>query len=417
MSGKKVVLWLTLITSIQALLLIWFMSPALGGPDLRKYAEIAALATNNEYWVDPRAFDGNYWPVGYPMFLSVIFRFLGPETGPIQWIQLILGLSFPTLAYLVARHSGRRVGLLVAFLVAINPATISMIGNGGYEILLGLLITLSTAILFQARIPKGKARLNAIASGLIAGLAMGFAILAQNKAIVLVPILGYLAFKISSTKLIAFLVGVGIPVCAWSLRNLLVLGTFSPFGTNSAINAWIGTNPTATNGGFMEPPPLPEGSESYWMAVIDQWLYQPEASILLLFRRFARLLSPEFIYPDIALPAGYSTLIHFFSAAITISILIPILAYTFGRIWSAPPVLPAVGALACMWWVFALVHLPFLTETRYMGPLVPIATAIAVPTFLLASKRFQEVLRKHTLMRRGNRARTQETGSALELDQ
>ncbi len=147
MGKRSIILWLIGITALQALLLVWFKSPSLSGPDTRKYLELAVLAMNGDYWLDPTAFDGNYWPIGYPTFLSLLFQVAGSDTDMVQWVQLSLGLCLPTLTFLIARRTGIRTAIAAAFFVGINPASISMIGNGGYEILLGILITLSAAIL------------------------------------------------------------------------------------------------------------------------------------------------------------------------------------------------------------------------------------------------------------------------------
>ena len=328
--------------------------------------------------------------MGYPSFLAIIFKVFGFNLRLVQILQVFMALSLPIFAWLLTRHTTPRIRISTLIVVAISPATFFIAHLGGYEILLSWFMCLSLVILWGVGgRPNGPRIWRNGFAGICAGLALGLAFMAQNKALIVVPVLIYLALKWGWPTISAFIVGLCVPVAIWAYRNSLVLGSFSPFGKNAEINAWIGNNPNVTTGGFMEPPPLPPGASSYWNATVNFWASQPEFTFQILGRKIARLLEPAFIYPEYQLPTGSTLLLHTFSFLLSLLILFAFSAYVFGRVWTGPPTLPKVGALAAFYLLFLAAHLPFLAEARFRTPLEPVLAAVAVPTvfYLVAQLR------------------------------
>jgi len=63
-------------------------------------------------------------------------------------------------------------------------------------------------------------------------------------------------------------------------------------------------------------------------------------------------------------------------------VLVGFLLYVVGRIWLSSPPLPPIGFLAAIVAMFYAINLPFIAESRFMAPLLPLAVIIAVATFL-----------------------------------
>ena len=128
----------------------YFLLPSeLVGPDYQKYFELAERATSLDFWKDPDAFNGNYWPIGYPLFVALIWKIVGGiDYGLLQLVQIALaaGFVFTTLPFTNGYRTGLR--LAVGILVGISPSVISMGQTGGYEILLGMLLIVPLGILW-----------------------------------------------------------------------------------------------------------------------------------------------------------------------------------------------------------------------------------------------------------------------------
>jgi len=388
--SRRELLIVLVILALNLVLLLALMPAQLKGQDTPKFIEIALTAQFSGFWSDPSAFDGNYWAVGYPTFLAMIFKVFGFNLRLVQILQVFIALCLPIFAWLLTRHTTPRIRIATLIVVAISPATYFLAHLGGYEILLSWFMCLSLVILWGVGgSPNGPRFWRRGSAGICSGLALGLAFMVQNKALIVVPVLIYLAIKWGWPTVGAFIVGLCVPVAFWAYRNSLVLGSFSPFGKNAEINAWIGNNPNVTTGGFMEPPPLPPGASSYWNATVNFWASQPEFTFQILGRKIARLLEPAFIYPEYQLPTGSTLLLHTFSFLFSVLILFAFAAYIFGRVWTGPPTLPKVGPLAAFYLLFMAAHLPFLAEARFRTPLEPVLAAVAVPTvfYLIAQLR------------------------------
>ncbi len=147
----------------------------------------------------------------------------------------------------------------------------------------------------------------------------------------------------------------------------------------------------------MEPPPVSIepilGLDIYASNALSFYLTQPEAAFALILRKTARLLEPVFIYPSPEFFVGQSVLIHWFTIAMTIVVLVLFAAFVFGRLWVRPPTIPAVAPIAAFALLFGLVHLPFLAEPRFRVPVEPLLICVAVPTLFALVIRYRRTAR------------------------
>jgi hypothetical protein len=334
---------------------------------------------NFGFWTDPMAFDGNYWPLLYPTFLNLVLR-VSDNSTLILVLQALLAMILILLAWRLAFPFGYRARITVAFLVALSPAVWSIARTGGYEILLAFLICAMLVLLQATSVsPLSHGRLASICVGLITGVLAGLAILVQNKALIIVPVMVYLALRMGPRTLVGQIVGLFLTLLPWTLRNMLVLGSPLPFTNNGPVNVWIGNNPDQVFGGFMDPPPLPPGTSGYVDASLRFIVSQPEASFSLLLRRLTRLLEPTYIYPE-DLPIPGQIIFHGFNIVFTISITMSVLVFIGGWLWQSPAIPKGLGPVAFVLFMYSAIHLPFLAESRYMAPMDPLAIVVAVPT-------------------------------------
>jgi len=311
-----------------------------------------------------------------------VWTFYGSvDTYAIQIVQILISSSFVFLTAPFTRGFNIKLRIFAAFLVGISPSVISMGQTGGYELLLGFLLLVSLGILWGTQgTPTGHRFWLAWLGPVSAGFTFGLAFLVQNKVIIVIPVLIYLAVRWGRWPLFYFLVSAMFPPFAWALRNLIVRGSFDPRSTNGPVNIWIGNNPESVAGGFMEPLPLPANSTSFVDAALQFIINQPEASAALYLRKLARLLEPVYLYPEFDKPPGFSTVLHYSTFLLSVVLLLLFFAYLFAAIWRTDIGIPSLFPLALFYLLFILVNLPFLAEARYRTPLEPLLISISVVT-------------------------------------
>jgi hypothetical protein len=383
-------LWLLIFVLAACGIQLVFMPERLIGADMRTYASVALQAQSIEFWKSPSAFDFNYWPIGYPTFIALVWGVLGGESQrTLQFIQVLMAVSLVPCAWWMAYGQGRRTRLVCAGLVSVSPSVLFLAWNGGYEILLGWLLMLALCLLWfgglSVQAPSSH-RYLAKAICLGSGVSFGCAMLVHNKAIVVLPVLIYLACKWGRSNLMAFLLMALLPLVLWATRNFIVMGTVSPLSSNGAVNLWIGNNSASTVGAYMDPPSLNSLGESYLSSVLHFWINQPEATVTLTLRKLSRLIEPVYVYPELRMPMGMQSVIHYATAILGVSLILLLMAYLFGRLWTRIPVRRSVLPLALFYATFLLVNLPFLAEPRYRTPLEPVLICVAVPTLVAMLK-------------------------------
>ena len=384
-SNHKYILICILVASAS---IQWILRPSIFvGPDTPKFLEIAQKQLQGNFWFNPSAFDGNYWSIGYPTFLAALKATVGTSTNVLQVTHIGLGLILVLLTWLISLSLGSKVNIIATCLVAFNPALWALAALGGYEVLLGVVLVGATFLTWQLFMPiwwptVERSTLYQMALVLTSGVFLGVAVMIQSKSFILVLVFAIYWFRRSWPTAILGILGVFLVLFPWSLRNLLVLGSISPFNTNGPINVWIGNNPNQLTGGFMEPPVLPEGSGGFVDSAIKFTLSQPEFAAQLLLRKIVRLVEPMYFYFGDRQPSMFQLSLHAATMLIGGLVLVGFLLYVVGRIWLSSPPLPPIGFLAAIVAMFYAINLPFIAESRFMAPLLPLAVIIAVATFL-----------------------------------
>lgn len=379
--------------------LLWVGAPArMEGPDWRTFQRLGPLSRDVNYWLTPGAFDGNYWSVGYSAFVGVFLPTSDSSTTALEVAHASLALTLSLMVYAFTFRFGRLIRLLATTTCVLSPTIYWMTWNGGYELLLGWLTCLSVLLLWLQigdRFPfrRSSRGLLSFTSGFLISLAA----LVASKLIFLIVLLVIVLFIMKFQAIRAYIVGTLIPLIVWSLRNLLVLGTISPLNSNGPVNLWIGNNPDAVLGGFMEPPPLPPGTSTQLEAAMQTIISFPEFFVSLTLRKATRLLEPNYIYPDHVLPPEGLVGLHFLTAAISLVLVALFMIYAGGRLWVSAPTVPPVGLLAIVYIGFLILHIPFLAEARFRAPLEPILISVAIPTAFYLTRRWRTTTRANRI--------------------
>jgi 4-amino-4-deoxy-L-arabinose transferase-like glycosyltransferase len=193
-----------------------------------------------------------YFPIGYPLFLAMLFWVFGVSVTVAQTANLILSVASLVLAYWIARDLFRSEleGRLSLLFLAIYPNSIAYTSLVGVEIFYLFLLFLGVALLLPCISIKGAAHPGRL---LTAGLVFGFATLVKVQTLLL-PAFLLLLFPqfswegrslVNRLKRVAILyvalIGVLIP---WVIRNY---GLYNDIvlSNNDGLNLYIGNGPEA----------------------------------------------------------------------------------------------------------------------------------------------------------------------------
>jgi len=194
-----------------------------------------------------------YWPVGYPGFLSLLFRITGPSVEAARLANALLSAGVVLLGALVARRFCPQswIGAAVAVILAFHPAWIAY---GGILASEPLYTALTLVGLWQW--PHDGKR------PWLSGMAFGLATLVRPQAVLLPVTLVALDLwrnrheKPRRVLPTAILLGVALlPPLAWTARNAAVLGAPAFVSTNGGDNLWIG----ASGARYQTPAPFASG--------------------------------------------------------------------------------------------------------------------------------------------------------------
>ena len=278
----------------------------LPGSDFHQYDLLAQRLANGEGYVDEFGDPSAFYAIGWPFFLSIVYRVFGYSLIAAQLINALLSVASVILTFAIARHwFENRTALIASLLVAINPTLILYSSIHATEPLFIFQILLLTWLLIRVFTNYNRNEL------VLVGVLTGLAILVRPVA-VCVPLGAFVAVYITNrhdhrANLMKFAIIVGISaviVAPWVIRNAVAVGA-TTLQTSSALVLWIGHNPQAT-GGWMPPPPLPgldavakpgagansteaEASSVYTSAAIDSILDNPSRILTLMPRKMFEL--------------------------------------------------------------------------------------------------------------------------------
>ena len=193
-----------------------------------------------------------YWPPGWPMALSVVFRLVGGGVTAVWLINLLAGAATAWFTLDLGRHmfGSETVARLGVLLLAFYPNNIAYFPLALTEAFYTALLTGGCWLLIARR------RWHAT---LLAGLVFGAASLVKTQTLLVVPIILALdvlrgtsiraTLPVASRRFALVIATALLLVTPWSLRNAGVLGHYVFVSTNGGITLLTGNNDSA-RGGF-----------------------------------------------------------------------------------------------------------------------------------------------------------------------
>lgn len=205
-----------------------------------------------------------YFPVGFPLLISLVWRVFGPNLLLIKILNVLFSFGIVFFTYLLAQEifcKNKKKVWLSLFLITLAPAQIIFAGIPFSETFyLSLLIS---SIYFFVRNIKTNQIFYLLASGVL----LGFSSLVRGQSLLfpLVFLLTYFfIFKFSwretLKRFVVILLLLLLIVLPWTLRNYRVMAYPFLVSSNAAVNLYIGNNQNA-RGGFSSPPAISATSE------------------------------------------------------------------------------------------------------------------------------------------------------------
>lgn len=191
-----------------------------------------------------------YWPVGYPLFLSVWQTVLGDDQAAYLLSNLAIFLvGLGGIAHLGQILGGPATARIAAFLFAIWPNLVFSSATPEKEMLVLALLPWAVAFLISA------SRLNSgLGITLFAGCLMGAATLVQP-SLQFLPLVGAIFLLgtskfslVSLMKCVILIAGAAAIVSPWTLRNYQHFNEFVLVATNGGDVLYRANNPLATGG-------------------------------------------------------------------------------------------------------------------------------------------------------------------------
>ena len=215
--------------------------------DWRWYYERAAgVAAGQGFQV--RGIPTAYWPAGYPLFLSAVFRLVGSHVliGKLLNIGEWTVATFCTYKFVQKVFGLELAARLAVLIMSFHPNSIAWTTFLTADMFLGFLMILGSVVFVYA-----EGRWTYL---VLDGLVWGLAVLTkpQSFAVPAILILVFLRKKKSAfaTAIVLYLV-MAAAVVPWMMRNKRVLGK-AVLADNGGIVLLIGNNPNATGRNFWD---------------------------------------------------------------------------------------------------------------------------------------------------------------------
>jgi 4-amino-4-deoxy-L-arabinose transferase-like glycosyltransferase len=199
----------------------------------------------------------NWWPPGYPIFLSLIYSITGVDHRAAVLVQALLGVVVCWLVYRIgARAMGETAGRIAGMLVALNPGLIFLTNQLASENL--FLVWLALGLEMVGR--EEQDRRSRIWTGVVFGLG------AMTRGIgLLVPVVVGLWVRTRAPTRRSWgrdlgwlLLGCAVVIAPWTLRNAIVAGHPALVCFGGGVNFYFGHNPDHI--GYRDPSVTPLGA-------------------------------------------------------------------------------------------------------------------------------------------------------------
>jgi len=196
-------------------------------------------------------FDGKptaWWPIGYPLYLSIFFRIFGQHIWVGQVANLLILTGTIVMTYFVGRRmfgvkTARRATIVMALMPSQIFYTIILLSD-----MLFAFLVLCLIFLIQRSLK--------LTNSILIGAALGMAVMTRA-TVLLFPLVAFVYWILKDKRLkpaLIHIIIVGI-ICElvllpWQIRNYREFGGFTIATTNGGIHFWMGNNPSAS-GGFI----------------------------------------------------------------------------------------------------------------------------------------------------------------------
>ena len=211
--------------------------------DMFFYHSVASMVAEGKGF---KTLDGHpfaQWPPGYPMLLSLVYRFTGAQPVAAEFFNALIGtLSIPLIYATALRAFGQTEAKFCALALAFLPGQIFFADTIMSEPLF-ILLLLATLFTIASREPTRK-------TAVIIGLLIGFSMLTRGEG----PIMLFMPLaawwpRLDRRTLIermAIIAGVtALCVVPWTIRNYTVFHKVIAVSTNFGSTFWAAHNPKA----------------------------------------------------------------------------------------------------------------------------------------------------------------------------
>ncbi len=207
-----------------------------------KWYDDAAYHMSQVWRYEENGMPTAYWPIGYPLFLAVIYWIFGHSYFAVHFINVLLSLCICAFTYLVARRLISPVSARLSLVIlALFPSQIFFTNVLASEILFTALLLAVIHLLLKER------ERTFMLVPLMVGILLGLMILVRAVALAL-PFLIVLFYLGSKRRLVLVLRDAALTILVscltllpWLVRNKLVLNDFT-VATSGGINLYIGNS-------------------------------------------------------------------------------------------------------------------------------------------------------------------------------
>jgi 4-amino-4-deoxy-L-arabinose transferase-like glycosyltransferase len=192
-----------------------------------------------------------YEPIGYPLFISIFYRFLGYNIIIPKFLNVIFSVISIVLIYKISKLLiNKQVALLSAFLYSIFPLSIIYTSVLSTEI---IFTSIFLMIIYVISI-NNFSNFHNILLGILIGIASLIKpfMLIFGFVCVFILFIRNRNFKKIIYSVIIINSFVIITISPWTMRNYLVFGRIIPVSTNGGYNMYTNNNPYA-NGAWQDP--------------------------------------------------------------------------------------------------------------------------------------------------------------------
>ena len=349
-----------------------YLGSSISGGDAHTYL---ALADDWSSWarlIDPRSFESNFWPAGYPGFLA-LFAWAGDaEIFAIRVAHIVLAASVALMAGVLADSLNRIAGTVTTVVVALSPTAMWAVWAIGYELLLAALLL--AGLLLVWRPFRASAPWPPVAGGFLLGLALMIQFRSVTAVAVLLIAVGWRRRRVA----VLALTGVVLPVLAWAARSLVAVGSPAPWSANGPYNLWNGNGPHATGHKVFPLPDVPADASGYTDAALTWIVGSPLDFLAVTGRKFLYLFEPTRL-SSVANPIQGLGLVSVIEFAVVGLVTVGLITFVFLWVTHRDTGVSVLGVPFLFAAAYLLPNVLFIVEARFSIPVhgILIATSVA----------------------------------------